>query len=61
MPVSTLQDGAHGIADVCLSMPVVVGSCGVVRGMEVPLTGEEQRRLTTSADTIRDTIRSVGF
>jgi len=32
-----------------------------VRRMEIPLTGEEQRRLTSSADTIRETIRSVGF
>jgi len=61
MPVSTLQEGEHGISDVCLSMPVVVGAGGVVRSMEVPLTGEEQRRLTASADTIRQTIRSVGF
>ena len=61
MPVSTLQDGAYGIADVCLSMPVVVGAGGVVRGMDVPLTGGEQHHLISSADTIRDTIRSVGF
>jgi len=61
MPVSTLLDGAYGIADVCLSMPVVVGSGGVVRNMDVPLTEDEHHRLTASADTIRDTIRSVGF
>ncbi len=61
MPVSTLQEGEHGISDVYLSMPAVVGSGGVVRRMEIPLTGEEQRRLTSSADTIRETIRSVGF
>ncbi len=61
MPVSTLQEGEHGIADVCLSMPAVIGGNGVIRRMEVPLTGEEQRRLDTSADTIRQTIRSVGF
>ena len=61
MPVSTLQEGEHGIADVCLSMPAVIGGTGVIRRMEVPLTGEEQRRLDASADTIRQTIRSVGF
>lgn len=61
MPVSTLQEGEHGISDVCLSMPAVVGTGGVARRMEVPLTGEEQRQLTASADTIRQTIRSVGF
>lgn len=61
MPVSTLQNGAHGIADVYLSMPVIVGSGGVVRSVELPLTADEQGRLTASADTIRATIRSVGF
>lgn len=61
LPVSTLQPGTHGISDVCLSMPVVVGAGGVVRWMEIPLTGEEQRQLNASADTIRRTVRSVGF
>jgi len=61
MPVSTLQQGEHGISDVCLSMPAVVGGGGVVRRTEVPLTGEEQRRLQASAHTIRQTIRSIGF
>lgn len=61
LPVSTLQQGTHGISDVCLSMPVVVGAGGVVRWMELPLTGEEQRQLNASADTIRRTVRSVGF
>jgi L-lactate dehydrogenase len=61
MPVSTLQEGEHGISGVCLSMPAVIGGTGVIRRMEVPLTGEEQRRLDASADTIRQTIRSVGF
>ena len=61
LPISTLQQGEHGITDVCLSMPVVVGAGGVVRRMEVPLTGEEQRQLDASAETIRRTVDSVGF
>jgi malate/lactate dehydrogenase len=42
-------------------MPAVIGAGGVVRSMEVPLTGEEQRKLDASAETIRRTIRSVGY
>jgi L-lactate dehydrogenase len=61
LPVTALQQGEHGITDVCLSMPAVIGSGGVVRSMEVPLTGEEQRKLDASAETIRRTIRSVGY
>lgn len=61
LPVSALQQGQHGIRDVYLSMPAVVGSGGVRRSMEVPLTGEEQRKLDASAETIRRTIRSVGY
>lgn len=61
LPVSTLQQGEHGISDVCLSMPVVVGSGGVVRRIDIPMTGEEQRQLGASAETIRRTVRSVGF
>lgn len=61
MPVSTLQEGEHGIEDVCLSMPSVVSGAGVVRRIEVPLTTHERSMLSESADTIRRTVRAIGF
>jgi len=61
LPVSMLQENKHGISDVCLSLPAVIGTGGVVRRIGVPLSGDEQLRLDASAETIRRIIRSVGF
>ncbi len=36
LPVSSLLDGYHGISDVCLSVPTVVGRGGAERQLEVP-------------------------
>lgn len=61
MPVSSLQDGIHGLRDVCLSMPSVINRHGVDRVLELPLTDDERTALRTSATTIMETIRAVGF
>ncbi len=61
LPVSFLQEGEHGISDVCLSMPAVVGRGGVTRRVQVPLSNDESGLLEASAETIRRTVSSVGF
>ncbi len=61
MPVSSLQDGVHGLRDVCLSMPSVINRHGVDRVLEPPLTDDELSALHASASTIMETTRAVGF
>lgn len=61
IPVSTLQQGLHGVSDVCLSLPVVVGAPGIEREFEIPMTDAERQLLQLSADVIGGTIRSIGF
>ena len=61
IPVSTLQQGLHGVSDVCLSLPVVVGATGIERDFEIPMTDAERQLLQLSADVIGGTIRSIGF
>lgn len=61
IPVSSLQRGLHGVSDVCLSLPVVVGSPGIERDFEIPMTEEERRLLAVSADVIGRITRSIGF
>jgi L-lactate dehydrogenase len=59
LPVSTMQMGAYGLRDVCLSVPTVVG-CGGVRGhIELPLTQKERLGLQQSARILRETIQQV--
>jgi L-lactate dehydrogenase len=53
LPVTSRLDGVHGIDDVCLSMPSVIGRHGVERVLTTPLDDDEKRRLLTSAAAVR--------
>jgi L-lactate dehydrogenase len=53
-PVSCWQENLG----VCLSMPVVLGRKGVVRALEMPLSGEERGMLEESARTLREVIEA---
>jgi L-lactate dehydrogenase len=61
LTVSTLVSGRYGIEDVCLSVPVIVDSGGVVRELELELPGEELHRLRASAALLAKVQRQVGF
>jgi len=45
LPVSTLLEGQHGVEDVCLSLPAIIGANGVSRVLELPLSEEEEGAL----------------
>jgi L-lactate dehydrogenase len=60
LPVSTVQQGAYGLRDVALSVPTVVGRQGVVDRYELELWPKELQALRTSAQTLRQTLQSVG-
>jgi L-lactate dehydrogenase len=59
LPVSTLQRGALGISDVCLSLPTVVGRAGVERVIEPALSDDEAAALQKSAAVLRKTLGEV--
>src|SRR5216684_3103969 len=59
LPVSTLQMGAYGLRDVCLSVPTVVGCGGVRQQIELPLTQKERLGLLQSGRVLRETINQV--
>lgn len=52
-PVSTLLRGYHGVRDVCMSVPCVLGHGGIVKQIEIPLDAKEKVALQKSAKTIR--------
>ena len=60
LPVSSLLNDYHGIADVCLSVPTVVGP-----GRRAAARHPDERRraggAAQSADRIRATARDLGF
>jgi L-lactate dehydrogenase len=59
LPVSSLQNGAYGIHDVCLSVPTIVGRGGALQHIEVELWPKEQSALQKSAHVLRETIDKV--
>ena len=59
LPVSTLQSGAYQMRDVCLSVPTVVGRCGVLDRIEIDLWPKERMALANSAKVLRETIDKV--
>lgn len=60
LPVSTLIDGFQGVKDVCLSLPCVVGSGGILRVLSVDLDAEECEQFRKSASTVREALERVG-
>jgi L-lactate dehydrogenase len=61
LPVSSRLDGYLGISDVCMSVPSIVNRSGVEATLEIPMNEPERESLRRSADTIRNTIRTLGF
>jgi L-lactate dehydrogenase len=59
LPVSTLQLGAYGLRDVCLSVPTVIGCGGAREQVELELTPKERSGLHQSARVLRETIDQV--
>lgn len=61
LPVTSRLDGVHGLSDVCLSMPSVVGRAGIESVLATPLSADELTQLTASAETVRTAARSLGL
>lgn len=59
LPVSSVQNGCYGIRDVALSVPTVVGRCGVIDQMEIELWPKEVAGLRTSGAALRKTLEIV--
>ncbi|WP_298459669.1 L-lactate dehydrogenase [uncultured Cellulomonas sp.] len=61
LPVSSLLDGYHGISDICLSVPTVVGRRGAERRLEVPMSDDELVSLRRSAEALQAVARRFGL
>lgn len=59
LPVSSLQTGAYGLRDVCVSVPTMVGRNGIVKHMEWQLWPRELQDLSKSASVVQNTIRGI--
>jgi L-lactate dehydrogenase len=59
LPLSVLLQGEYDIHDVCISVPVVVGSGGVQKILSIQLEHDEQEKLHVSAGQLKSVIASL--
>jgi L-lactate dehydrogenase len=59
LPVSSLQNGAYGITDVCLSVPTLVGREGILQQVELDLWPREAQELKNSANVLKTTFARI--
>lgn len=61
LPVSSLIEGHYGISGVCMGIPAIVGSTGVEKVLDIPLSEEERKKLTASAQAIQEVLKTIDF
>jgi malate dehydrogenase len=54
-PCSVLLDGAYGLSDLCIGVPVVLGANGIEKIVEIELSDREKAHLHTSAEGVKKT------
>lgn len=54
-PCSTLLNGEYGLSDLCIGVPVVLGSNGIEKIIEIKLSEAEQEHLNTSSEGVKKT------
>ena len=59
LPVSSLIEGHYGIDGLCMGVPTIVGSHGVEKVLDIPLSPEEQQKLLASAETLKGVISTL--
>lgn len=61
LPVAAYLNGEYGLRDLYLGVPVILGSRGVERVVELPLTPEEQAALGRSAEEVKKGIADLAL
>lgn len=59
LTLSTLAGNPDGFGDVCLSLPRVIGSAGILETLWPPLSKEEETALHNSANTLRQAVSDI--
>lgn len=59
MALSGMLHGEYGFDGLCMSVPFLLNRDGVVNSVTPPLTDEEMKKLSTSAELLKDTISKL--
>lgn len=61
LTISSVLDGEYGISDIALSVPTQVSGYGTERVLDVPFSENEIAGLRNSAQTLKESLKSIGF
>ncbi len=61
LPLSGMLHGEYGFSDVCLSVPFVLNRDGLVNSVTPPLTDEEAKKFSASAEMLKETIAKLNI
>ncbi|MCL1971643.1 MAG: L-lactate dehydrogenase [Endomicrobia bacterium] len=61
LPVSVLLEDYHGVSDVYLSVPAIVGKKGIEKVLKVRFNDEEMKAFRHSAAEVKKVIKEIGF
>ncbi len=61
LTISSVLDGEYGIRDIALSVPTQVSGYGTERVLDVPFSENEIAGLRSSAKTLKESLKSIGF
>lgn len=61
LSVSTLMTGQHGVQEMCLSLPCIVGADGVEEVLTLSLDPEEEAGFRVSAEKLKQTLRTLSL
>jgi malate dehydrogenase len=59
MGVSAYLQGEYGFSDVAIGVPVILGSNGVEKILELELMPKTRKRLEKSVSTIKEAVRKL--
>lgn len=59
LPVSSYIDGHYGLEDLCIGVPSIVGSGGIEKVLDIPLSDEEKNNLIKSVETLKNVISEL--
>ena len=59
MPVGSYMEGYHGVSDVCLSVPTIVGKNGIEARPQMDLSDGEIESLKKAETALKNVINSL--
>lgn len=59
LTVSSIVEGLYGLHDVCLSLPTIVNSTGIVKVLQLDLSESEIEALINSGNSLQEVLRQI--